>query len=360
MFYYMPVKVFMEKECVRNHAGDIAAFGKKALIVTGRHSAALCGALDDVKEALRANEIPYVHFSEVEENPSVDTVMKARDLGIAEHVDFVIGIGGGSPMDAAKAIALMIRHKGADASYLYDKTSDSSALPVVEIPTTCGTGSEVTAVSILTRHDTMSKGSIPHKIFGDLALLDAEYLRSASLRTLSSTAIDAFAHLTESYISSDATAFSRSIALTGLKTWSGCRDLLSGAGQADDSVYKNMLLASTYGGMAIAHTGTSIPHALSYTLTVHLGMRHGAACGYFLPAYMKAADPADVDAVLAPAGFRSIEDFESFYQAVCQPEQVSPDILELAVKDVLTHPDKMAKAPFHTDESVLCRIAGLD
>ncbi len=358
MFYYMPVKIYAEDGCVKNHAADIAAYGKKALIVTGRHSAELCGALGDVKSVLDEKGIAYVHYNEVEENPSVETIMKARDLGLAEHADFVIGIGGGSPMDAAKAIALMLRHSDKDASYLYEKGADSTALPIIEIPTTCGTGSEVTAVSILTRHDTHSKGSIPHKIFGNLALLDARYLESASPSTLASTAIDAFAHLTESYISSDATQFSRNLSLTGLRTWAGCKDILLGIRPADPAARKQMLLASTYGGMAIAHTGTSVPHALSYTLTYNLHMKHGKACGHFLANYMREASPADTARVLKAAGFSSVEDYEDFYDVVCHRETIPENILKLAVKDVLAHPDKMKKAPFHVDESVLERIAG--
>lgn len=384
----MPVKVFSENNCVRNHAADIAAYGTKTLIVTGRHSAEACGALKDVTDALASEGVSYVHFNKVEENPSVETIMKARDLGLKEGADFVIGIGGGSPMDAAKAVALMMKHSDKDASYLYEKGVDSSTLPIIEIPTTCGTGSEVTAVSILTRHDTHSKGSIPHKIFGNLALLDARYLESASPATLASTAVDALAHLIESYISADATVFSRDIALTGLRTWIGTKDILMGlkpparlAGSSDSSTefrtsasshdmstvklpfsngdLERMLLASTYGGMAIAHTGTSLPHALSYTLTCDLGMKHGKACGYFLAGYMKEADPADVKSVLDAAGFTSIEDYEQFYEEACGRDTVSRELLEKAVAAVLANPGKIKKAPFHVDRSVMERIAGL-
>lgn len=363
MFYYMPVKVYAENGCVKNHASELAAWGKKALIVTGRHSAEACGALGDVKQALDSKNAAYVHFNEVEENPSVETIMKAREFGLKEQVDFVIGIGGGSPMDAAKAIALMLKHNDADASYLYDGSADSSALPIVEIPTTCGTGSEVTAVSILTRHDTHSKGSIPHKIFGNLALLDARYLKTASPATLASTAVDALAHLVESYISSDATKFSRSISLTGLKTWAPCKDVLLGKKETCSEALTQMLIASTYGGMAIAHTGTSLPHALSYTLTYNLHMKHGKACGHFLGGYMReamnAGCTADVKTVLEAADFSSIEDYEKFYDTVCHKEAVDTDMLKQAVKSVLVNPAKIRKAPFHVDESVLDRIAGI-
>ena len=94
------------------HGKELAALGKKALIVTGRSSAKKTGALQDVTAALESNRTGYVIFDRVEENPSIETVMQARDLAVAEQVDFCIGIGGGSPMDAAKAIALMAANPG--------------------------------------------------------------------------------------------------------------------------------------------------------------------------------------------------------------------------------------------------------
>ena len=117
--FYMPVKVYEESEAVLNHAADIAKFGKKALIVTGRRSAYANGSYDDIIAALAGNGVDHVVFNEVEENPSVNTIMKARDFGIAQGADFVIGVGGGSPLDASKAIALMIKKADKDASYLY-------------------------------------------------------------------------------------------------------------------------------------------------------------------------------------------------------------------------------------------------
>nr|MCR4891145.1 iron-containing alcohol dehydrogenase [Lachnospiraceae bacterium] len=189
MTYYMPTRVFDEDNCVLNHADDLAALGKKAMLVTGRHSAAANGSLDDVKKALEMKGIEYCIFSEVEENPSVETIFKARDLGIQEGVDFCIGIGGGSPLDASKAIAFTILHPTATEEDLYGGTLDSVALPVAEVPTTCGTGSEVTGVAVLTRHTKRTKGSIPYKIFPSLALIDGKYLKSASRTLILSTAV---------------------------------------------------------------------------------------------------------------------------------------------------------------------------
>ena len=152
MNFYMPTKVYHEREAVENHRGEMALLGKRALIVTGRHSSRENGALQDVTEALEQTNTAYLLYDKVGENPTVESVMEAALLGRREGADFVIGVGGGSPMDAAKAIALMIQNRDSSEEVLYQAVS-LRALPVVAVPTTCGTGSEVTPYAILTRHD---------------------------------------------------------------------------------------------------------------------------------------------------------------------------------------------------------------
>ena len=120
MYFSMPTKIYSERNCVVKYGREWTSVGSRALIVTGK-SSAKNGALADVTAALEEAGKTYCIFDETEENPSIETVMKVRDLGAQEKVDFVIGIGGGSPMDAAKAIALMIVHSDKDADFLYQK-----------------------------------------------------------------------------------------------------------------------------------------------------------------------------------------------------------------------------------------------
>ena len=162
MELYLPVKVYSEADCVKRHGTELCALGTKAMIVTGRHSAVKTGALQDVTDAL--GQMPYVVFDEIEENPSVETVVKAADLAKAQKVDFVIGIGGGSPMDASKAIALLAANPGETEEIFYESRK-LPHLPVACVPTTCGTGSEVTPYAILTRHKLRTKKSISHRLF---------------------------------------------------------------------------------------------------------------------------------------------------------------------------------------------------
>ena len=359
MNFYMPAKIYSEKNCVMNHAAELAALGTRALIVTGKSSARRCGAFADVTEALEKYGVSWVEFAEVEENPSVETIMRARKVGCKVEADFVIGIGGGSPMDAAKAVALMMRHPDENWEYLYDKTAETSTVPIAEIPTTAGTGSEVTAVSVLTRHDKHVKGSIPHKIFANLALIDGKYVSAAPTRILANTTMDALCHLYESYIHSKATDYSRMCAEYGIKVWARSKDVILGRREATAEDYQNMMNASCIAGMAIAHTATSIPHALSYRLTYSAHMAHGKACGYFLAGYLREADPIDVGRILVLAGFTSIDALEDYYVTTCGRDEVPMEILEQTVEEVLGNEGKRKMPPFPVDEAVLRRIAGI-
>ena len=305
MFFYMPVKIYQEKNCVLNHASELCSLGKHALIVTGKSSAYKNGSYDDVCAALDSKGVKHDVFDEVEENPSVETVIKGRDKALACSCDFVIGIGGGSPLDAAKAIALMSLHADKSGDYLFTKGADSSALPVVAVPTTCGTGSEATAVSVLTIHSKKTKGSCAHKIFPSLSLVDAKYLLSAPVKVIRNTAVDALAHIWESVINSSATEYSRMPAREGLKTWSHIKDVLLEGRQPDEEEASKLMYASTLAGICIAHTGTSLPHALSYNATYGLGLAHGAAVGYFLAGYLAETEKDLRGEVLDLSGFKT-------------------------------------------------------
>ena len=359
--FYMPTRVYAEDEAVRRHAGELASLGRKALIVTGRRSAFENGVYEDIRQALEGKGTGSVLFSETEENPSVETVMKARDFGLSEGVDFVIGAGGGSALDAAKAVALMIRNAGRGPEFLYEKTPGAQALPVAAVPTTCGTGSEVTGVSVLTNTEKGVKKSIPAKIFPELALIDGKYLRTASFSVLACTAFDALTHMIESDLNSSATAMSRMCTAAGLERWALSQSVLRKEKQPDDRDFRNMMLASAMGGMAIAQTATSLPHGLSYPVTVRLGVPHGKACAYFTAGYLSEA-PEEIRArLLGAAGFSSIRDFREVFYASCGPLGVSGEalreVLEATAEETAANPVKLALAPFPVDRERLWRIA---
>jgi alcohol dehydrogenase len=358
MTFYMPTRVYEETNCVAAHAAELAALGTKAMLVTGRHSAKANGSEADVVAALTAQRVPYCIFDEIEENPSIETVMKARNVALKEGADFFIGIGGGSPMDAAKAIALMAKNSDKTEAILFENDPDADWYPVAAVPTTCGTGSEVTGVSVLTIHEKKTKSSIAYRIFPELALVDAKYLEQAPVKVLHNTAMDALCHLCESYVNASATDYSRMCAVKGLEVWSRSKAFLSdSSAEATAETYANLLRASTFAGMAIAQTGTSLPHGLSYGLTYYLGVPHGQACGQFQAGYLAEADPTDAELVVKTAGFESIEDLNDFFAASCGVVDVPEDTLEAIVAQLAANPAKLKAAPFDVDLEVLRRIA---
>ncbi len=361
MKFYMPTRVFDEYGgCVAAHAAQLASFGKRALVVTGRHSAKANGSLEDVAAALSEHGTEYCVFDEVEENPSIETIMKARDFGVAEGVDFVIGIGGGSPLDAAKAIALMIRHADADASYLYDREAETTALPVAAIPTTCGTGSEVTGVSVLTDHKKRTKASLPHRIFPDLALVDGKYLfgkdGNVPLDMIRNTSFDALAHMIESDLTTATDDYSKMVTNEGLAVWGRLKPVLRGEEALSPESAQLLMRASTYAGIAIAQAGTAIPHALSYILTYEDGIPHGKAAAYFLPRFVQEAPEEDRQRILRLTGFESMDAFAGFFTEIFGEVSVAKESLERTFDTVFSNPVKLASISFPMDEAVLRRI----
>lgn len=355
MFFNIPTKIYNERDCVKKYAGEWTSLGRKALIVTGGSSAGN-GSLADVKDALQAQGAEYCIFDQTEANPSIEMVMKVRDIGAAEHVDFVIGLGGGSPMDAAKAVALMIANKDAGAELLYEKKT-CGALPIVEIPTTCGTGAEVTPNAVLTIHAKRTKSSISHKMYPKYALVDGKYLENMNRDVLVNTYIDALGHFLESYINSNATDYSRMICEFGMKVWGDARKILSGTGVTAEEGDR-LLFASTLAGMAIAHTGTALPHGLSYYLTYEKGVPHGKAVGYFLPGYLAQADAETQKRVLELIGFSDVEALREFVAEMLGAMEADEDLMNRMVRGMLSNEAKLKNVPYPVTEDVMWKICG--
>lgn len=357
MYFNMPTKIYSERNCVKKYRDQWTALGNRALIVTGK-SSVKNGALADVTAALEEAGKSYYIFDETEENPSIEMVMKVREIGIREQVDFVIGIGGGSPMDAAKAIALMIAQKDKDADFLYQK-GDDTALPVVEVPTTCGTGSEATPYAILTIHAKRTKSSLPHRVYPIYALVDGKYLMSAPRSIIVNTAVDALGHFIESYVNTNATDFSRMICEYGMGVWSSSKNVLIGAELTEEECDR-LLFASTLAGMAITHTGTALPHGLSYYLTYEKGIPHGKAVGYFLPGYLAQASPMLRRKVLQLIGFPDIQYFCSFMRKLIGKLEAEDALIDTAVKGILSNEAKLKNVPYQVTESILYQICNTE
>ena len=329
--FYMPVQVKMGADCVRRYGRELKKLGSRALIVTGTHSSGANGSLDDVKAALTANGQTWVLFDRVMENPTVDCIYEGAVLARKEKADFVIGIGGGSPMDASKAIAWLAVTE-VPREKVFD-TRPSARLPLCCIPTTAGTGSEVTKNSIITNDTMKTKSSLSDPaLFADLALLDGKYMAAMPHRIMVNTVIDSLSHSMESFLSGKASPLTEVLALQAMKEIAGLLPRLT-ADELTAEDHELLLHASTLGGIVIAQTGTSAVHAMGYPLTYFRHIPHGRANGLLLTGYLEMLEKAGFgernSRMLTAMNMDSLEEFSKALDALLgEKEKFTEEELE--------------------------------
>ena len=284
--FYMPVKVHFGKKVVQKNVEDIIKWGSHAFIVTGKHSAVASGALKDIANVLSEHHIDYTVFNEITENPELTTVQFGAKRMLEEHCDFIIGIGGGSPLDAAKAISVIAANELCDHE-LFNIELHKKAYPIVAVPTTSGTGSEVTQYSVITDTERKIKAGFGHAfLFPKVAYIDPRYTISLSESSTRDTAIDALSHLLEGLYSNQRNIMLYPIIHQGI--YLIFHNLLRCLNFPNDyESRENLMLGSVYGGITIAHTGTTMQHSLGYPLTTEYGYTHGYTNGLVLKQVME-------------------------------------------------------------------------
>ena len=338
--FFMPTKVVHgEKELVAQ-AEQLRQFGKKCLLVTGKNSARLSGALADAEEALKSQGIGYEHFDRVENNPSLENVAAGGEVARRYKPDFILAIGGGSPLDAAKAIATLATNQ-IDPDELYSNKFDHTPLPIVAIPTTAGTGSEVTPYSILTvpEAETKRSFSVP-ELFPKIAFLDWRYTENLPVPITRDTAVDALSHLVEGYLSRRATGTSDIFSEQGMRLWAKCIPALrKGEFRSEDR--DRLLVASTLGGITISHTGTTLVHSLGYSLTYYHDLPHGRANGVLMGEYLRYTAkhaPEQVSNVLGWLGLANADELATLMKDLLGPmvALTEDEIKEYSAKAIRT------------------------
>ena len=290
MNFNIPTKIYLQNNVLKQN-NEFTNFGNTAFIVTGKSSAIKSGVLNDLLPILDENKIKYTIFNEIMENPELNIIEKGKSVFQNSNHDFIIAIGGGSPIDAAKAISLMAAND-LNKSTLYDGSLHKKAYPIIAIPTTSGTGSEVTPYSVLNKSETNTKAGFGSPlIFPKIAFLDPKYTISLNKTITRDTTIDALSHLLEGLYSNKYNEFILPMILKGFdliyKNLKPCLE------NPDDLKLRTaLMLASNYGGIAIAHTSTTLQHSIGYPLTTVYGLSHGLANGVVMQEIMNLYEPA--------------------------------------------------------------------
>lgn len=286
---YMPAQVHSGDGCLSRHFSLVSALGSRCLIVTGHSGARLSGALRDFEQLCAQNGIQTAQYDGIPENPLCSRCSAAALAAQNHGAQFIVGIGGGSVLDAAKVIAWLAANRAEDIDGLYARRLPNAPLPCVLIGTTAGTGSEVTAVSVLTRDADGRKVSVTDaRCYATLVFADARYTASMPPSVAFSTALDALCHAAEGYLSPQCDDTTEHFALKAFELLGqGMPSLLTDT--PDDTARQALLYGSLWAGLVINSKGTAFPHPMGYILTEEFGIAHGAATAAFLPALLQRA-----------------------------------------------------------------------
>ena len=294
--------------------GSLAgAFGRSALVVTGSRSLRAAGVLDRVADILGGEECACTTHA-VDREPTVGTVDEATRAAREPRPDVIVAIGGGSALDAGKAVAGLATNSGSVLDYLEGvgtgRTLERDPLPFIAVPTTAGTGSEVTKNAVISGDDGGFKKSFrDNRLIADVALVDPELTHTMPPEVTAASGLDALTQLIESYTSNGASPVTGALALEGIRRASSSLARAFDDG-SDREARSDMALASLLGGITLANAGLGAVHGLASPLGAAYPAPHGAACAILLPGIVSAniarARESGDEAVLAK--YRSVAD----------------------------------------------------
>lgn len=256
--------------------------GSHAFIISGPHLAKM-GLVEKAADYLKTVDIKTDAFTEIEANPSVATVEKATEKFKESGADFIVAFGGGSPMDVAKAVGVVAKYGGSITEYEGAHKVPGPIIPLIAIPTTAGTGSEVTAFSVITDHSRDYKLTVfSYELLPAYAILDAELITTAPASVAAACGIDAFIHAEEAYISTAASPFSdamaeKAMALIG----KNIRRFVANRG--DMEAAEAMMVGSLFAGIAFSFARLGNVHAMSHPVSAFFDVPHGVANAVLLP-----------------------------------------------------------------------------
>lgn len=295
--YFLPVHIQFGWDKVDSVADFVKPYGNKALIVTGRTSAKKSGLYDRVTAKLDAAHIEHVLFDQVDANPLTTTALDGAALAKSESCDMVIAIGGGSIMDCAKGIAFMAVNEGDINDYIFNRKTSDKALPLIVIPTTCGTGSEGNGFGVLTNPETGDKKSLRcNAIVPKVSIVDPAVMGTIPPHVLASVGFDALCHNIEAYTSKTAQPFTDALAhyavtllaqylvplYKHVKAKAESKSAVLNETQLTKA-WESVTLASTIGGMVINTAGVTLAHGMEHPASGLKDITHGVGLAVIEP-----------------------------------------------------------------------------
>lgn len=282
--YFLPTKIVFQTPAVTAVTAELDTLGVQSVLLISDPGLAATGLVGVFQIGLSAGDRKVIVFTDLTSNPTTAEVHAGLALARAAGVQALVALGGGSAIDVAKGIAMLMANGGTYADYQWGgKPITQRSLPVLAVPTTAGTGSEVSKVAVVVDPENpFKKGVLSPLMFPHAAIIDAELTRSLPPLLTAATGMDAFIHALETYIGRRAHPYTDQFALAALET--ACWALPAAVADGNDMAARDaMMRAALWGGTAMDHAGLGLIHALSGPLTGHLHLHHGLANAMILP-----------------------------------------------------------------------------
>ncbi|MGI6603536.1 MAG: iron-containing alcohol dehydrogenase [bacterium] len=284
--WQLPTKIVFGSGKIKEIGVVAQTLGATKVLVVSDPILRKIGIVDEIGGYLTEAGLPWTVYDGVEPNPTVEVVEKGLEVARGFGCDVLVGLGGGSSIDTAKAIALMLNNPGKIGDY-WGKEPPNCALPVVAVPTTAGTASEVTWVTVIKDTERKVKMGIGHpKLAAAIALCDPTLSVTMPPSVTASTGLDALTHAIESYTNSVTEPISEAIALEAIRLIG--KHLRPAVAKGDNLYARDrMLLASLMAGLAFANTRLGIVHAITSPLGGYFPVPHGVVNAILLPYAME-------------------------------------------------------------------------
>jgi len=285
--FIAPEKIIFGEGTITLVGKEAKRFGKRVCLITGKTAMAKSGVLNYVSKSLQELELEVVLFDKVIPEPTIKMVEEGLSLVKATECELVIGLGGGSVLDVAKAVAGLANNGGSCVEYQEGRKIEKRGLPFMAIPTTAGTGAEATYNAVITNEEKKIKQSIrDYSLMAKVVIVDPLLTLTLSPNLTTISGMDTLVHLIEGYVSKGANILTDSLAITGIKLISASFKKVIEDAQ-DKKARADMALAALLGGMVLANAGLGAVHGLAAPLGPLYNLPHGLVCAVLLPYVME-------------------------------------------------------------------------
>jgi alcohol dehydrogenase class IV len=283
-----PTKIIFGGNSIGEIGNEAREYGDRVLLVTGSSAMRKVGITDKIISLLKASEIDEIYvYDKVEHDPSTATVDRGTEIARGNMVDVVIGVGGGSALDAAKAIACMVKNEGSVTEYQSGKKIERAGIPFIAVPTTAGTGAEITKNAVLTNLEKKIKKSVRSPLMiAKVAIIDPVLTVTMPPEVTAATGMDAMTQAIEAYVTKASNPISSALALKSVSLIS--RNIIKAFDNGDNrNARENMALGSLLGAMAFANASLGAVHGLAHPIGAFFHIPHGVICALLLPYVME-------------------------------------------------------------------------